>query len=405
MKILYIHQYFRFPSQSGGTRSYDLATGFIKEGIIVEVITSTNDLKYKTNKRWSIFEKDELKVNMIYLPIDNGMAHLNRAITFIQFIWFATFKLLSLKGDYILATSTPLTIGIPALIKKWFNGTPFIFEVRDVWPEAVIAIGAVKNKFLKRLLYRLEYVIYKNASAIVPLSTDMKHSIVSRYPQFCIKPIEVIENISEINRFQNGVNKNKFILKEKIGFQPRFSILYAGTFGRVNGLDYVIKLSESLLDIDPTIVFILIGDGAEKSKVTKAATDKRVLNKNVFILNSISKEELPQLYSECSMGSSFVIDIKALWANSANKFFDTLAAGKPILINHKGWQKDKILEKNIGFVLQEILDDENIKDFVLYTQNEILIAEQGINALDVAKENYSLDIAVAKYVKIFNRLK
>lgn len=404
MKILYIHQYFRFPDQVGGTRSYDLASCFVKEGINVEIMTSTNEIKFKSKKRWAIIEKDGLKVNMMYLPFDNGLTYLKRVITFFQFIWFTSFKLLSLKCDCVLATSTPLTIGIPALIKKWFQRTSFIFEVRDVWPEAVIAIGAVKNKILQKFLYWLERVIYKNAAAIVPLSTDMKHSIVTRYPQLCSKPIEVIENISEISRFQNGYSKNASILKEKIGFTPRFTILYAGTFGRVNGIDYVIKLAEILLVIDPTIVFVLIGNGAEKKAVIQEAIDKEVLNKNVFVLNSVSKKELPQLYFECSMGSSFVIDIKELWANSANKFFDTLASGRPILINHKGWQKDIILEKNIGFVLPEKINDESVKDFVLYTQNDILISEQQINAFKVAKENYALDIAVAKYVKIFNGL-
>lgn len=404
MKILYIHQYFRFPDQNGGTRSYDLASCFVKEGIDVEIITSTNEIKYKGKRRWEIFEKNGLKVNMIYLPIDNGLTYLRRIIIFIQFLWFSSFKLLSMKGDCVLATSTPLTIGIPALVKNWINGTPFIFEVRDVWPEAVIAIGAIKNNIFKKLLYWLECVIYKNAAAIIPLSTDMKCSIVTRYPQLGRKPVEVIENISEINRFQEGYSLGKSILEEKIGFKPRFTILYAGTFGRVNGIEYVVKLAETLLTIDPTIVFVLIGDGAEKNNVIQAAKDKNIYRKNVFVLNSVSKEELPQFYFECSMGSSFVIDIKELWANSANKFFDTLASGRPVLINHNGWQKDIILKRNMGYVLPEKINDERVNDFALYTQNGMLIKEQRINALQVAKENFALDIAVAKYIAIFDRL-
>lgn len=404
MKIIYIHQYFKFPHESGGTRSYDLATGFVDSGHHVEMLTSTSDEKHKTDKRWIKIEQNELVVHYIYIPYGNHLSYFQRSMVFFQFLWFSTFKLLSLKGDVVLATSTPLTIGIPALIKKWLHKTPFVFEARDVWPEAVIAIGALKNKMLQKILYKLEAVIYKNAAAIVPLSVDMKYSIVSRYPKLSIKPIEVIENISEIDRFQNGYNKEVLVLKEKIGFHPRLTILYAGTFGRVNGIDYVIALAAKLIAIDPTIVFVLLGDGAEKKAIIQEAHNKAVLNKNVFILDSVSKQELPQLYFECSMGSSFVIPIKELWANSANKFFDTLAAGKPILINHKGWQQEVIDKENIGYVLPDTLSDDAVAEFVLYSQNEKLISEQKKNAIQIAKKNYSLEVAVLKYNKVFKEI-
>jgi hypothetical protein len=128
------------------------------------------------------------------------------------------------------------------------------------------------------------------------------------------------------------------------------------------------------------------------------------LNKNIFILDSVSKQELPQLYYECSMGSSFVIPVKELWANSANKFFDTLASAKPILINHKGWQKEVIEKENIGYVLPDTISDECVASFALYTRNELLIADQKVNALNIAKEKYALDVAVLKYNTIFKGL-
>lgn len=405
MKIIYIHQYFKFPNESGGTRSFDLAFGFVSSGHQVEIVTSTSDDKYNNGKRWVQIEQKGLIVHYIYLPYGNHLSYLKRSLVFFQFLYFSSFKLLSLKGDFLIATSTPLTIGIPALIKKWIHKTPFVFEVRDVWPEAVIAIGALKNKLLQKILHKLEFLIYDNAAAIVPLSVDMKNSIVSRYPKLENKTIEVIENISEINRFQNGFNRHVSVLKERIGIVPRFPILYAGTFGRVNGIHYVIALAEKLLFIDSSIVFVLVGDGAEKKVIVNQAMDKGVLNKNVFILESVSKQDLAQLYFECAMGSSFVIPIKELWANSANKFFDTLAAGKPILINHQGWQKEVIIKTNIGYVLPELLSDEAVESFASYTHNHTLIKEHQEKALHTAKENYALDVALTKYNKIFNLLK
>src|SRR5690606_28384500 len=151
------------------------------------------------------------------------------------------------------------------------------------------------------------------------------------------------------------------------------SVLYAGTFGKVNGIHKVIELAEKTLQIDKELVYILIGSGIEKENVTQLAKDRGVLNKNVFILESISKNELSSWYKSVSMGSSFVIDIPALWSNSANKFFDTLAAAKPILINHEGWQAEMIRKKNVGYVLPfEITYDDAVR-FVEYTRNVNLL--------------------------------
>lgn len=401
MKILYLHQYFKFPDEQGGTRSFDLSIGFLGLGHHVEIITSTSDESYKKSKGWTKIKKNQLIVHYIYLPYDNDMTYFHRSFIFLKFLFLSTLKLISLRGDLVLATSTPLTIGIPAIIKKSVHKTPFIFEARDIWPEAVIAIGAIKNKILQKILFFLEHLIYKNAAAIVPLSVDMKKSIISRYPKLAEKPIEVIENIAEINRFQIGHTNKTSFLKDKIGFQPRFTILYAGAFGKVNGLKYVIELARNLACIDPTIVFILIGSGAEKNELISKAKEEGVLNKNIFFLDSVSKQDLPQLYHECNMGSSFVIPIKELWANSANKFFDSLAAGKPILINYKWWQKEIINKEKIGYVLPTKINDEALKNFATYTHDKILLQKQQKNALNIAKESYATNVAVAKYNHLF----
>ncbi len=404
MNILYLYQYFKFPDERGGSRAYDLATSFAQKGYQVTVLAATSNEKYKTSERWHLEEREGLKVHRIFLQYQNDMTYSRRIWMFLKFLWFASFRLLKLKGDVVLATSTPLTIGVPALIKKWFGKTPFIFEVRDVWPEAVIAIGAIKNKPLQKILYGFEKLVYKNASAVVPLSVDMKASIDTRYPQFKNKTKTVIPNISELNRFQQD-HLNVTIIEETIGFKPRFSVLYAGTFGKVNGIHKVIELAQHTLSMDPQLVYILIGRGAKKQEVINQAKRTEVLNKNVFILDPIPKAELPDWYASASMGSSFVINVKELWANSANKFFDTLAAGRPVLINYGGWQAEAIKEKNTGYILPCEITEKAAAKFIGYTENETLYKHQKVNALALAKEKYSLAIASANYEKIFNKIR
>lgn len=150
--ILYIHQYFKFPDEGGGTRSYDLSAKFVESGYKVTVLCATSNPKYNNKKRWNAINRDGIEVHYIYMPYNNSMNYMQRMWVFFKFLWLTSFKALGIKVDIVLATSTPLTIGIPALVKKWFGKTPYIFEVRDVWPEAVIAIGAIKNKWMQKML-------------------------------------------------------------------------------------------------------------------------------------------------------------------------------------------------------------------------------------------------------------
>lgn len=403
MKILYLHQYFKKPTENGGTRSYDLATSFVKNGFEVEVITTTSDIGEFNGKKWRSENVDGVTVHYLHLPYDNSFSFIKRAWVFFLFLWYSSGKVLGLSGDLVLATSTPLTIGIPALIKKLVHKTPYIFEVRDVWPEAVIAIGAIKNKLIQKLLYWLEFTLYRNAKFVVPLSTDMQNSILTRYPELEKKVQVVVENISEIERFTySNSASNNFVLNT-VGFIPDCSILYAGTFGKVNQIDYVLMLARKLMSIkEASIVFLLMGTGSEKENLVKRAIELGVYQKNVFFLDPVGKKDLPHIYQNVSMGSSFVAPIKELWANSANKFFDTLAAGKPVLINHDGWQAEVIKEFQLGYVLNSDLNHVDIQDFVSYVLNMNQMKQAGANAKKVAYEKYSLEVAVGKYMNLLN---
>lgn len=393
MRLLYIVQYFTFPDQTGGTRPYDLATSFVKQGIEVTVITS--DESGKAKEKWTLIERDGLKVYRLDCPYDNKMGFVERIFAFCKFFLHASVKQFSIDYDVMLASSTPLTNGIPALVARRFRRKPYVFEVRDVWPGVPIAMGYFKNKMIQKLLYAFEYRIYKNASVIVPLSIGMDDNIKQRYPN---KKSVVIPNISELSRFSN--HKKTVNIEFPVGKKV---VLYAGTFGNVNGLSYVNKLAKYTLSLDPNLWFYLIGKGKEKEDNMKEAEELGVLNKNVFFFDPVKKDDLPYLYNNCTVGSSFVIDIPALWDNSANKFFDTLAAKKPIIINHNGWQADTIHKNNIGYVLPPVITEEAAKGFVAYMNDKKLIEEQGENGLKLAKEEYSLDVAVRKYTSIFRR--
>ena len=391
MRLLYIAQYFSFPESSSGTRAYDLASSFVKRGIDVTVITSYTGKQ--DAPKWDTFTREGMTFYRLNCPYYNSMTFWQRISSFVYFMRNATRMALKLDYDIVLATSTPLSIGYPALVIHRKKHKPYVFEVRDVWPGVPIAMGYFKNPLAQKALYWFEKLIYKKAAAIVPLSSGMDENIKRRYPN---DKSVVIPNISEINRFAD--------IKKEIDIEVsegKKVLLYAGTFGNVNGVGYIIDMAAHTLKYNPDLWFYLVGSGKEKKNIIKQAETLGVLNKNVFIFNPVKKTDLPYLYSIITVGSSFVIDIPALWDNSANKFFDTLAAHRPMVINHEGWQADTIRKYNCGYVLPPKVSDEAAKAFVDYMSNDALLKEQGENAYKLGKEQFSLEVAVEKYMRIF----
>ena len=394
MKLLYIAQYFTLPEGSSGTRAYDLASSFVKKGVDVTVITSYSGSVDEPH--WKYFERDGIKIYRMNCPYSNTMGFMQRMKAFISFMRGASKKALTIDCDVVLATSTPLSIGYPALMMHRKKHKPYVFEVRDVWPGVPIAMGYFKNKLAQKMLYAFEKRIYKKATAIVPLSTGMDENIKQRYPN---DKSVVIPNISEINRFADTTKTVDITVPE-----GKKVMLYAGTFGNVNGLGYVIELASHTLKYDPNLWFYLVGRGKEKTENIKQAEALGVLNKNVFVFDPVKKTDLPYLYSIATVGSSFVIDLPALWDNSANKFFDTLAAHRPMVINHEGWQADTIRKYNCGYVLPPKVSDVAAKAFVDYMMNDVLLKEQGENAFRLANEQFSLEVAVEKYMGVFDKI-
>lgn len=392
MRLLYLHEYFTFPEGSGGTRSYDLSREFVKRGIDVTVITSSGSIKIDSKEQWVYMEREGIKLWVLNSEYDHMMTIRQRIRSFMKFVYYSSKKAVTLDADIVLATSTPLTIAIPGIIKKWRSRIPFVFEVRDVWPEGPIQQGYVKNKFLIWFLRKVEKFIYRQADCVVPLSVGMKRDILSRVK---IDNIEVIPNISEINRFEFFEECNI-----DFDFTGKKVILYAGTLGPVNDIMYVAKLAQKTYPIAPWLCFLIIGNGKQKEEIVTFCRESGILDKNIFFLPPVRKNDLPSIYSRVAMGSSFVWDYKIKWDNSANKFFDTLAAGKPILINYQGWQAEVIRDCNCGYVLPYYFNDADVDEFVSYMSNDVLLLEQGRNAR-IKAEDYSLPVAVEKYMKVF----
>jgi glycosyltransferase involved in cell wall biosynthesis len=398
MKIMYIHQYFVTPDASGGIRSYELAKRLTAVGHEVTVVTSSAFLPESRHQNFAI---DGIQVKVLKVEYSNRMPFRRRILAFLKFAFLASKATITQKPDLIYATSTPLTVIIPALTGKIFHRKPMIFEVRDLWPELPIAIGAIRNPFIKWVARMMEWLAYHSANHVIALSPGMAAGVQKR--GIAAEKITVIPNGSNLNLFNIDVEAGNAV-RERLGLQPdQALVVYTGTLGLVNNITFMIEVAAQVYKLDSSVNFLIVGDGSQREAVIKTAEQHSLLNKTVHVWPPVAKVELPTILAAATILTSFFLPIPELRNNSANKFFDALAAGKPIAINHAGWQAELLQKNNNGVVLSE--DDAQIaaRQLVDHLQDENWLAEAGRASQQLALTEFNYDLLADRVNRILTR--
>lgn len=379
---------------AGGTRSYEFAKRLVSWGHHVEMITSKRDINSKHTFKWEEEVIDGIKVHWLPVPYSNKMNFSQRIKSFLSFSLYSTLKVMQLDADLIFATSTPLTIAFPALIKAKTRNIPMVFEVRDLWPDVPIQLGILKNPVIIKLSRWLEKITYKNSNKIIALSPGIKEGIVSK--GFNPDDIFVIPNASDLDVFNVTREECQKLREQNEWLKNNPLVIYTGTIGYVNGLEYLVRLAFHVFKNMPEARFLVIGDGREKDKVVKLAADLKILNKNIFFMDEIPKINVAYWLGAADITTSFLINNPILWDNSANKFFDSLAAGKPIAINYYGWQAELIKDHDIGIVL----DPNNIENAARLMSEKLndkkWLKNAGDRAKKLAQEVFNRDLLARK---------
>jgi glycosyltransferase involved in cell wall biosynthesis len=240
----------------------------------------------------------------------------------------------------------------------------------------------------------LERFAYARASHVVALSPDMKDGVVSTgYPADCVS---VIPNSCDLALFGVPADEGQRFRRQHAWLQDRPLVVYTGTLGLVNGVDYLARLASAVARRDADVRFLVIGEGREREKVRRVASEVNVLDRNFFMLDSVPKREMPAILSAADIATSTVIDRKPLWANSANKVFDALAAGRPIAVNHEGWLADMIRQSGCGLVLP-VDDVERAARLLIATLGDQAALQKAQEAARrVARERFDREILAQK---------
>jgi len=382
---------------SGGTRSFEMARRLVASGHEVHIITSDRSSTF--TRRWYRTNEHGIQVHWLPVPYKNAMPYPDRIRAFLRYAVNAGLYAGQFEADLVFATSTPLTIALPAIYLAKRRNIPMVFEVRDLWPEIPIAVGAIKGPLILPAQW-LERIAYRNSANIIALSPGMKDGIVRT--GYVSGRVHVIPNSADIDMFAVPEAEGISFRKKYDWLQERPLAVYAGTLGRINGVEYLVKLAKKVQFIDPNIRFLVVGNGREKQKVMTLAKKLKVFEKIFFMIPSLPKKEMPKILSAANLAISLFINLPEMWANSANKFFDGLASGTAIAINYHGWQAKLLRETGAGIILDSMNIDLAASQLTAFIRNAQKLKDAGKAARRLATEQFSRDILAKRLEKILS---
>ena len=384
-----------------GTRSYEFARYLVKQGHEVTMLCSgiNNEDRLTVPRGKTHIETEVEGIRCVPIaaacanPLNiNHMSGYRRMWLFMQFAWLAERIGKQLpKHDVVFATHVPLTIGLPAIeISRHYN-IPFVFEVRDLWPQALINFGALKNPLAIWWMRRMERKIYRAADHIVALSPGMKQGITQTgVPD---NKVTVITNASDLDLFHPEMKRGSG--RERLGLGNRFAAIYFGAIGFANGLEMVVEAARILQQRGRgDIVIVLHGDGGRRTALKKMVADYSL--DNVIFSDPVpDKSIVAELVAACDVCLTIYRASKEhTW--SPNKMFDALAAGRPVVINVPGWLTQTIESNGCGCGVPPDRSEVLADTLEQLESDPSLCEEMGRNARALAEREFARETLAAK---------
>jgi len=389
VRILYIHQFFATRGSSLGLiRSYEFSRRWVEQGHEVTVITSSSRLPDEYQRaRYVDGTIDGISIRSVRVGYSNYMSYARRMWSFLAFTFGATRRAATAgKHDVVFATSTPLTVGIPGWVAARITRTPFVFEVRDLWPEAAIQMGALKRRgLIARVAKHLERFLYRHAEHVIALSPGMAEGVIAEG----VDPdrVHVIPNCSDLDLFHPGEKDPEIV--DRFGVSGRLVVGYTGAIGPSNGLHDQIPEAARILEERgrSDIVFLIAGDGKSLPTLRERTADRA----NVLLVGSMPKQEVPAITRTADILLTLFADVPILATNSPNKFFDALASGRPVIVNQPGWTRSLVLDNEAGLAVKAADGAALAEAIIALADDPERRARMGRNARMLAEREFSRD--------------
>ena len=398
MHILLIHQAFVTTGEAGGTRHIEFAKRLAAHGHRVTIITSP--VSYLSGKNshsgFYLWKKEQWSegIEIRYCWTSSGMhkGFLPRLLAFFSFMFSSVFCALNVKNaDLVWGTSPNLFQAWTAWLSARCKGKPFLLEIRDMWPEFAIAMGALRNKTLIRMSQWLEKFLYCHADRIIVNSPGF----IPFIRDICGKTADLVPNGADEDMF---IGADGTAFREEYHLEDDFVVMYSGAHGPANDLETALKAAELLRD-HPGIRFVFVGSGKDKPRLEAIKTEKKL--DNVLFVPPVPKDRIASVMAAENAGLAILKKIDMFKTTYPNKVFDIMACGDPVLCQIDGVIRE-VVEENHAGVFVEPGDPQALVDAVLkLAADPGGCREMGGNGRRAIEDRFSRDKAAAQLEAIF----
>lgn len=400
MHILLIHQAFVALDEAGGTRHHELARHLQRNGHQVTIIASP--VSYLTGIKGAQStrkQKDDLGVTILRsftLPALHR-SFVWRLFSFFSFMISSFINGLFVKNvDIIWGTTPPIFQSVTACLLAKIKRVPFLLEVRDLWPSFAVAVGVLKNKNVIKLSEGLERFLYRQADQVVVNSPGFIDHVKARGANSVV----LVPNGSDPNMFNPDSDGAQF--RQKLGLKDKFVVLYAGAHGLSNDLGVIIDAAGALKN-DPSICFILLGDGKEKTGLVEEA--KRRQLDNVFFLPPLAKLNMAEALAAADACLAILKPIEMYKTTYPNKVFDYMAAGRAVILAIDGVIRDVVEDAGAGVFVPPGSPNALVSTIRKLAFNREKCRTMGVNGRKIIQSTYSRDRLAIKFAALLETLR
>ena len=352
MRILFLSHYFPPEVNAPASRTFEHCREWVRAGHRVTVVTcAPNHPRGEVypgyrNRLWQRETRDGIEVIRLWTFISANEGFAKRSLGYLSFLIACVFAAPFLpRADVLLTTSPQFFNGLAGYPVKLLKRLPWVLEIRDLWPESILAVGAVKNKLLIRFLSALERFAYRKADHIVPVTQAFRRYMLAKGVP--AEKITVIRNGVDLAFFDSRASGEA--LRAELKLQGKFIASYVGTHGMAHGLETLLDAAQLLRD-HPDIALLMVGDGAERERLAKLREERGLTN--VVMLPQQPKERMPEIWALSD--ASLVLLKKMLLFETVipSKIFESMAMEKPIVLGVGGEAKEIVEEARAGIVVE-----------------------------------------------------
>jgi glycosyltransferase involved in cell wall biosynthesis len=405
LHILFISQYFPPEMGAPSARTFELCRHWVKSGHQVTVITGfphhpTGIIPPEYPQHFYKTETVEgIRVIRTYVYATANKGFFKRILSYMSFMFSAVIlgPWKAGKPDVVIATSPQFFVGIAGYFISLMKRRPFVFEVRDLWPESIVQLGQLKNRLLIKFLESIEVFLYKRAKMIVSVTDSFVPIIAGKGVDK--EKIVVIKNGVDLQLFDpNKTNPN---LKKSLRLQDKFIVSYIGTHGLSHALDKVLQTAAMMRD-NSDIHFLLIGEGAEKENLLR---QKEALQlSNVTFLNQIDKASLPYYYNLSDIVLITLRDLELFRTVIPSKMFEIMAMARPIIISVDGEARKIVVEQANAGLFVEPENPQQLRNAILSLyQDPQQRLQLGKNGRLFVEQFYNREVLADAYINAISK--